>query len=226
MGQDIRKYFLVGMMMVLSSLACAGSNLVVNGSFDNTNDPLSNWTYKYDTGNALVASNALHVAVTNDGARPHVLALTADYNILWVIGQGVMVDSDPIPLQPGGKYKLTISARSTGPNCRILVEGYRWRPGIKPHPHPALSELRKCYRFNQVYFGPDKTGNFGNVGPNWDRASQTFPEDKLSPLAQESYNKIQFLIIHIIAINVINSEVAKGGDYSLFVDDVVLEYRK
>ena len=219
-----RMFWMAGILLAVPCLAAAGSNLVVNGGFDSTNSFLYGWKYNYEnTGNAWYAGNHLHVAVTNDGNRHKVQTLTGDYKILWVEGQGVIVDSYPIPVQPGGRYKLTVSARSEGPNCRILVEGYRWRPGIRPHPHPTLSEVRKCYKFNQVYFGPKKTGVMGHIGSTWTRASQTFPNKKMSSLARESFNKVQFLVIHIVAIDTIHSGVAKGGEYSLFVDDVVLE---
>lgn len=219
-----RMSWVAGILLAVPFLAVAGSNLVINGKFDSTNSFLYGWKYNYEnTGNALYADNHLRVAVTNDGNHHNVLALTADYYILWERGQGVIVDSYPIPIQPGGRYKLTVSARSMGPNCRILVEGYRWRPGIRPHPHPKLSKLRKCYKFYQVYFGPRKAGVMGGIGSTWRRASQTFPDKKMKPLAQESFNKVKFLVVHIVAIDVIHDDVAKGGEYSLFVDDVVLE---
>lgn len=211
---------MAGILTLAPVLATGGSNLVVNGDFECTNDHLYGWTYKYETGNAWYASNHLYVAVSNlNGSQQHVLILSG----IWAGMQGVMVDSDPIPMQPGGKYKLTVSAHSTGTDCRILIEGYRWRPGIKPHPNPKLTELRKCYRFTQVYFGPVKAGTHGNVGPTWTRASQTFPENSLSPLAQESFNKVQFLVVHIVAIG--NSFGTWASCYTshLYVDEVVLE---
>jgi len=155
------------------------------------------------------------------GAKNHVLDIRANEYLLWILGQGVMVDSDPIPVAPGGRYKLTISAKTTGCDCRILVEGYRWRPGIKPHANPKLKEVRKCYRFAQVYFGPEKAGTMGGIreAQGWTTASQTFPDVKITKLAMESFNKVQFLVVHIIAIN--------GGKdpewVHLYVDDVELE---
>jgi hypothetical protein len=208
---------------LLSASAWAGSNLVVNGHFSNTNEFLQGWKYNYeDTGNELLASNHCHVAITNEGSKNHVLALQANSDLLFNIGQGVMVDSDPISVAPGGRYKLTVSAKSTGPDCRILVEGYHWRPGIKPHANPKLKEVRKCYRFAQVYFGAEKAGTMGGISPalGWSKASQTFPDEKMSKMAKESFDKIQFLVVHIIAIG------GSGKDPEwvyLYVDDVELE---
>ncbi|MBU1856378.1 MAG: hypothetical protein KKC28_05290 [Verrucomicrobia bacterium] len=209
--------------LLTASAGWAGSNLVVNGHFSDTNEFLPGWKYNYeDTGNELMADNHIHVAVTNEGSKNHVLALQANKILLWEIGQGVMVDSDPIPVAPGGRYKLTVSAKTTGPNCRILVEGYRWRPGIKPHAHPKLKEMRKCYRFAQVYFGAEKAGTMGGILPamGWSKASQTFPDAKMTKLALESFNKVQFLVIHIAAFN----GTWKDPEWVyLYVDNVKLE---
>jgi hypothetical protein len=195
----------------------AGDNLVVNGSFDNPTNALQGWKTKYDLpGESWYAENDKHVSVVeHDGSQKKVLALWGDVAILQVPGQGTQADSDPIPYTPGSHYHFSALARSTGPNCRILVEGYRWRPGIKPHPQPALHELRKCYRFSQLYYGEEQTGTKGAVGPNWKRASTTFPEKKTTKLQQSMLDAIQFLVVHIIAID--------GSEGYLYVDDVKIE---
>ena len=217
-------FFILHSAFLLSS-AWAGSNLVVNGHFSDTNEFLRGWKYNYeDTGNELFAANHTYVSVTNEGSKQHVLSLRANDALIGI--QGVQVDSDPIPVAPGGRYKLTVSAKTTWPDCRILAEGYRWRPGIKPHANPKLAELRKCYRFTQVYFGAEKAGTMGGITNAigcWSRASQTFPDEKMSKLAQESFNKVQFLVIHIIAIgNWPKSPDVPEWIY-LYVDDVNLE---
>ena len=232
-AQRFTLHVLIAGFMLASSAAWAGSNLVVNGHFADTNEFLPGWKYDYrdkysdediasGESYSLMASNHYHVAVTNEGSRQHVLALQGNKRLLWEIGQGVMVDSDPIPVTPGGRYKLTISAKTTGPDCRILVEGYRWLPGIKPHAHPKFKEMRKCYRFAQVYFGAEKAGTMGGIKPEqgWSKASQTFPDEKMTKLALESFNKIQFLVIHIAAFN----GTWKDPEWVyLYVDNVELE---
>ena len=206
--------------------AATNRNLVVNGSFDNANSPLYGWKYKYDLeGESWYFKNHEHVSVVpKEGGRKNVLALWGNYEILQVPGQGTKVDSDPIPVKPGGKYRLTVSARSTGPDCRILVEGYKWRPGIKPHENPQLHELRRCYRSREVFFGGSKGGTSGGATPNWERQSTVFPKSeakgeskgKAEPKDDTSaLDSVQFMVVHIVAI--------KGNEGNLYVDDVVLE---
>jgi len=54
----------------------------------------------------------------------------------------------------------------------------------------------------------------------WSKASQTFPDEKMTKMAKESFDKIQFLVVHIIAI----SGSWKDPEWVyLYVDDVNLE---
>jgi len=220
----MRKIILITGLLLASSTGWARANLVVNGRFDNTNEFLRGWKYNYeDTGNKLFAANHTYVSVTNQGSRKHVLSLRANDDLIGI--QGVQVDSAPIAVAPGGRYKLTVSAKTTWPDCRILVEGYRWRPGIKPHANPRLAEVRKCYRFTQVYFGAEKAGTMGGIKPaqGWETASQTFPNKKMTKLAQKNFDKVQFLVVHIIAIgNWPKSPDVPEWIY-LYVDNVKLE---
>ncbi|MBI2438119.1 MAG: hypothetical protein HYV36_04820, partial [Lentisphaerae bacterium] len=188
-----------------------------------TNEFLFGWKYNYeDTGNSLLAKNHEYVTVTDEDAREHVLDLRANDALLNLPGQGVLVDSYPIPVTPGGRYKLTVTAKTTGADCRILAEGYRWRPGVKPHANPRLAELRKCYKFAQVFFNPEKAGTMGGINPSqgWVTAAQTFPEEHMSKLAQETFSRVQFLVVHIIAIG---GSCPPDGWVHLYVDDVKLE---
>jgi len=215
---------------LLAALVCAagagaGDNLLVNGSFDDPDQPLKGWKYDYaDTGNRLYAGNCNYVSVLPaDGARRGVLRLHGTRDVLWATGQGVKVDSWPVPFEPGATYKLTAYARSSadsrepGPNCRMYIEGYRWRPGVKPHDAPRLSDLRKVYKQgpgNILYFGGRDSGAFSGAPRSWQKGECTFPSKDRSELAERHLQRVKFLVVHIVAID--------GWDGDLLVDDVQL----
>jgi len=200
------------------SAATIGSNLVVNGSFDHPDNPLLGWKYKYDrAGESWYFNNHNNVKVVDDGTRKAVLALWGDYALLQNPGQGTKVDSAPIPFDPKLTYELTAWGRSSGPTSRMLVEGYRWAPGVKPHDNPDLSELRKCYKFSQLYFGPKKEGTMSDVPKSWSQAKSVFPDPAMtkSPESQKNLARVKFVVIHIVAIG--------GSDGTLYIDDISLK---
>lgn len=204
----------------------AATNLLVNGSFDDLKDPLAGWVSDYTwADNSWYRENHKHVSVVPaEGGRKHVLRLSATRQMLWGDGQGVKVDSKPVPFEPGTSYKLSVYARTQagtsnpGPNCRIYIEGYDWKPGIKPRDNPDLSELRKTYKQgsgNLLYFGKEKSGPFSNPAGTWSMGSCVFPGERLSEQAQKSLGRVKFICVHIVAID--------GWDGDIFIDDVVLE---
>jgi hypothetical protein len=208
---------LVLLAAVLSPAARASSNLLENGSFADPGDPLAGWKYKYDKeGESFYFKNHEYVKVEPRlEGRTSVLALFATQDMVAGTGQGTKVDSFPAEVKPGGRHRLTITARSDGPGARILVEGYQWRPGVKPHPHPDISEIRKCYKSPLVFFGNQKGGEYADVTKNWQTASVTFPDATPTKLAADKLAKMEFLVVHIVAIF--------GGEGTLYIDDVKLE---
>jgi len=212
------RLILFALVFALSvSPAVGATNLVRNGSFDDPADRLAGWKYRYDRpGESWYAENHTRVSVVDkDGARTTVLRLHGTDAILNVPGQGVQVNSKPIPVDINGKFRFSAWVRGTGPQCRILLEGYRWSPRVKPHPDPELHELRKCYRFSLLYFGAEQAGETSPAGREWKQASMTFPSPNPSELARQSLKEIQFLVVHIVAI--------AGSEGDLFVDDVRIE---
>lgn len=196
--------------------AAAPGNLLLNGGFDHPDDPLYGWKYKYDLeGESFYFTNHERVSVIQEGTRKGVLSLYGNMQILFDTGQGTKVDSFPVRVEPGGRYKLSVTARSTGPSTRILIEGYKWKPGIKPHGNPQLHELRKCYKSRLVYFGGQKGGDISKVGKSWQTASQIVPDPGTPELGQKMFNQAEFLVVHIVAID--------GSEGALLVDEVHLE---
>ena len=208
---------------LLAKADSSSNNLLTNGSFDDPDEPLRGWKSNYsEANNKWYANNHKFVSVLKrERGHTGVLCLKATPHILEFAG--TKVDSAPIPVGPGGRYKLTASARSTGAGCRILLEGYRWRPGIKPHKNPELAELRKCYKFKMLYFGSQETGGIASVPSSWAKASRTYPDKHLSKTAQKHIDKVQFLVVHIVAIGGAYAHVPPGGYYYFYLDDMELK---
>lgn len=209
-----------------ASPSLAATNELVNGGFDDPKEPLKGWVHNYEwTGNKFYHDNHKRVScVKRDGTKKGVLKLTGNRDILWGTGQGIKVDSEPVAFDPDATYKLTVEARTQaatskpGPNCRIYIEGYQWKPGIKPHPRPGLQELRKIYKQgsgNILYFGKAKSGPFSNAQKTWSKGTCTFPGKKLSSAAKGHLRKVRFICVHIVAID--------GWDGDILVNEVKLE---
>ena len=226
------------------------TNLMQNGSFDNA---LEGWHYSYDLGGeSWYKDNEKCVSVVaQESGHRNVLQLMTPFGVSQ--NQGVKVDSKPLPIDLKGHYRLSVTARSDGPDCRILLEGYKWRPGIKPHENPELSELRKEYKFVQVYFNGGKSGaakemkskssgsltggkvntaadkggsgDFGGVTKAWKTSEMTFPDEKMTELAKSMFDQVKFVVLHVVAIGGPVSGSGYGGEKSagLFVDDIKLE---
>lgn len=230
-------------------------NLMVNPTFD---EGLKGWRYQYNQhgGESWWAENDKFVSVKDrvDG-HINVLCLKAGYEMAMVPGQGTRVDSAPIPIIASNtvRYKLTVSAKTTAPNCRILLEGYKWKPGIKPHPNPDWFELRREYKFAQVFFtssgkgGAKKiepkthgtltgkksedddekggSGDFGGVSGEWRTGSMMFPDPDMTELAWSKYAQVKFVCLHVVGIG--STPLAKDfktrDDCFLYVDDIKLE---
>lgn len=187
-----------------------GKNLVENGSFDNEENHLKGWRIEYP-GSDMYASNPDYIEIIDrlDGRRWVVC-----HNPGLASVQGTKMDSKPIPFDPKASYKFSMEAKTTGPPGRILIEGYRWKPGIRPHENPQLHELRKCYKFKKLFFGSKKEGEFSGVEKSWSKAERTFPEKDMSPLAMKMFKRIEFLLVHIVKIGV--------PDGKLYIDNVRL----
>ena len=212
----MRKTWIVGLAALFPALAWAGSNLVVNASFENKEQALYGWQYKYlEEGESWYFKNHEYVSVVpeNDGRKSVLRLNVADQSLADT--QGVKVDSQPIPIKPGAKYRFSAWCRSTGPNCRIMVEGYKWRPNVTKHDNPTLYELRKIYKFKPLWFGEMKAGRLGEPSKTWVRASMKLPDEQLSPIAQKNFDSVDFLVVHVIGI--------AGTKGEVFVDDIELE---
>ena len=194
-----------------------GENLLTNGDFS-AEDPLAGWQTRYDgKGESWYFDNYQYVSIEKSvNGKRGVLRLRTTQALADV--EGVKIDSHPIAVEPNGRYRLSAYARSTGPAFRLYAEGYKWRPGVKPHPNPTIYELRKCYKFPLVFFGKTQAGTMAFLSTEWQHGSRKFPGDdkhELKDLQQKLFNDVKFLVVHVISIG--------GREGDVYVDDIKLE---
>jgi hypothetical protein len=208
-------------VMIEDASALGSGNLLSNGDFSNPDDPLAGWMYDYSwTEHKRYSDNHTRVEVIpKQGTKRNVLKFTISQDIAAGMGYGVKVDSEPVPYEQGARYKLSASAKTTGPNCRIYITGYRWKPGVKPHDKPTLRDLRRTFKQGageMVYFKGKRDGALANPTKSWSRgSSSSFSPNNLSELGQKHLKRSHFLVVHIIGI------LGQGGE--LYVDDVELK---
>jgi hypothetical protein len=211
---DLHSFRIAAALACLAGSAAAATNLVHNGDFDAAPDPLDGWTRLYDKpGESWYAQNHLYVAATNDGPSRHSLRLTVPTKAV-ADNWGVKVDSRAIAVDPRRNYRFSVQARSTGPKARIMLEGYRLRPSARPEWLPDREDLRLAYRYPMIYFQSGDAGGMAVVPAQWTRRAIDIPGKGLTDLARQNHSKVQFMVVHIVAIGTI-------GD--LFVDDIRLE---
>ena len=199
---------------IVFPVSATSVNLVRNGGFDAAPEPLAGWYREYKLpGESFYAGNAAHVSVVRDGARPHVLRLDVATQGL-ADNQGVKAESFPIPFDPAKHYRFSADARAVGPSARIMLEGYTWKPGITPHANPDRAELRMVYRFPALQFGKGGLAEMPNMPKDWYTGTIEIPSPDLKPLGRKFFAKVQFVMVHAVAIG------GKAG--TLFLDNVQL----
>jgi len=165
-------------VLVAAPVFAAGDdgNLVPNGAFDSTENPLAGWTtdYKWTKNSNYVGNKNL---VTVKAGVAHMKS-PGD--------AGVKMECIPIPFEPGYRYEAHFDVKG-GP-YRIYFAGYMWNPKATPHEGtPKPEELRLIY----------KSKAFKGKSPSWDKATVKLPGVKLSSAAKNHLKHVRFLTLYI-----------------------------
>ena len=203
---------LVGAALVLARPSLGAENLLKNrnGGFE---QGLTNWLVHFPDHDFLKNNHQL-VSVVPDGSRPHVLKFVLSRTVTdnW----GVQALSLPVRIDPKKRYKLTVSARTTGPSGRIYVMGKQWHPKAVRSETPTNAEVRDAFKGSIMSFAGEKgTAQFSNVKHSWATESVEIPPRNMTELAYSHWKKCLFLEVHLVGIG------GTAGEF--FLDDVKLE---
>ncbi|MDD4870376.1 MAG: hypothetical protein PHR77_07430 [Kiritimatiellae bacterium] len=196
------------------AMAADAPNLMINGGFDDPENPAKYWTYDYtQSQNSNYADNHTFVSILPEFAG-HKNVMKMDIN--WMKGcsglaPGIRADSPLIPFEQGCRYGITLYIQSAFTNnsfkegpYHIYVQGYQWKPGIKPYEHPSWFDMR--VRYKGPWMGP-------RVGwaKTWTKISGDFPDKQLSAFAMQNLKAVKFISVHICGIM---------GAGQLYIDDL------
>jgi len=200
----------------LSAATVAAENLVPNGDFSHSQDPLHGWKTVYrGEADRNYFNNHRNIAVVDEPGRGKVVRMRGDHMLITQSAIGIKMESSPVPFDPEATYRFTIDARTEGPNARIYLQGFRWRPRLERHDNPTLADLARNYRFGPINFQGDREERFSNPPRTWGTATQIISSDGLSDLARRHYEQIDFLVVYVMAVG--------GGGGTLYVDRVHIE---
>jgi len=162
--------------------ALAGTELCFNGTFDHTNSALEGWTYNYEwLGNEHFMDNHTRVSVSpREGTRRGVMCIDAY--------KKTKVDSKPMPFEAGARYRCTFDLK--GGSVRAYFAGYKWKPGVRPHPDPHVGRLRMIYKGKPFV---------GSGGGSWRNVSIEVPLKDPSDTALRHLKRVRFLTVFFMA---------------------------
>ncbi|MFC1497797.1 hypothetical protein ACFLS1_04880 [Verrucomicrobiota bacterium] len=204
--------FVAFLTICLSSLTAApkkkDNNLMINGSFDDPEDPLKGWCVDWRWNeNANYMFNHEACSIIKQGVRPHVLRVKKS-DASEKIAE-IKIDSPVVPFELGCKYKIQYDYRTMGGGGRIYVIGYYWAPGVMPNKNPHRKELRPCYRggiMQPQSFKPTY----------WKTVTAEFPAKDISKLGMQHLERVELIGVHFYSMN--------GNEW--FIDNVRIEKTK
>ncbi len=168
-----------------------GANLVFNGAFDRG---LEGWIGTGPGGAVKFQKTDEH---WYDG---HMLFAPTRTNVICLQGFSWTSLSSPLfPLDPAGRYRLSVDLRALDWNVKIFVDGYAWKPGVTPHAGtPQPQELVRVWRSRPLSCSrmPIRTlreQNFANppIG-DWIIGQLDFPAPGASRYEQRPWSAVRF----------------------------------
>ena len=184
--------------LIVTGAAYAADNLVINGKFDDYEDPLKGWTTDYRwSGSSIYANNHERISVVpREGVYSKVCKLSGKKGY-----SEVRIESNPIKFEQNHQYTCNLDLK--GGTTHLYFAGYKWKPGIRPHDDPKDGELRLIYKSKL-----EKVSSSG-----WKKVSFQIPGVNASALSMKHMKYVRFIRVYAITI---------GGKKDTFIDNVVV----
>lgn len=190
------------------AFSATGPNLMVNGAFEDPENPTKYWTYDYKAlqNDNYIGNDKWVTLLPAFGGKKNVLKM--EITDATSGGGGVWVDSPLIPFEQGCRYRFSLTIQASAP-YHIYVQGYQWKPGIKPYDNPSWFDMRARFKgsFNPI---DDKNVNL----KGWTTIRRDFPEKQLSSLAMPNIKAVKFVSLHICGIT---------GNGLIYIKELVVE---
>lgn len=172
-------------MAITLAWMAAGSlwaqNLIVNGGFDDRENPLRGWHHDYAwTRNKHYEGNASRVSVVPQEAGQRGVLQIREFG-----DAGSKAESMLIPFEQGATYRARLKVKG-GP-YRIYFAGYQWTPGIRPHGDPGIEEMRQLYRSKAA----------AGSAPSWKTITLEIPGVDASELSLRHLSKVRFITLYL-----------------------------
>ena len=197
-------------MVMSSALASGGEkNLLPNGGFEGT-EPLKGWLTDFPD-EAFYKNNAPYVKMAASGDAGGRRAVVMDLPPGIAGNQGGKIESVPVPVEPGGTYRIEVDCMTWDLSAKIHAEAW----STDPHPEQKRTIFRRapadgrpalmmCYRA-QV---PSPPGN----AKTWSTAGRDFTVPKTVVVAGKD-QKPEF-----ISVKVVNYGATMGPGRSYFAN--------
>lgn len=176
----------LGMVITVSAQSFSSDkDYCYNGTFTLGENHLEGWNLDYDwTGISHQQGNHLNASfLPIFSAKKNVMQMKVPS------GYESKIECKLIPYEPGDRYKCTFDIYIENVNMKMLFNGYRFKPGVRPYEEPKLQDLRRIYKTDQKDM---------NMGKRWQSMTMYFPTTpQVSSTAYDHLKKVRYICMFL-----------------------------
>ncbi len=178
-----KKHLVLSTLLCITSFAIAQSadcNLCYNSDFSSEKGHFDGWNLDFDwTGNSYWQGNHLNAS--------YLPIYLGKKNVLKMIvpkDYESKLETPLVAYAAGERYRCTFDIYVDSVNMKARINGYNFKPGIRPYEKPQLQDMRPTFRTEQIDV---KKGG-------WRRVSMDFPNNtQVSATAFRHLKKVRYI---------------------------------